>query len=41
MYLGVDNIFDQLPPYDLLGTEGGNPYNPTGRAFYVGVKVRY
>lgn len=41
VYVGVDNVFDQLPPYDLLGTEGGNPYSPVGRSFYAGVTVRF
>lgn len=41
MYLGVDNAFDQLPPLDLLGTENGDPYSPVGRAYYVGVTVKF
>jgi outer membrane receptor protein involved in Fe transport len=41
LYMGVDNVFDQLPPYDLLGTEGGNPFNPTGRFFYAGAEVTF
>ncbi len=40
-YLGVDNAFDTLPPLDLLGTEAGSPYDPTGRFFYAGVKARF
>ncbi len=40
-YVGVDNVFDQLPPYDLLGTEGGSPYSPVGRSVYVGATVRF
>ena len=40
-YVGVDNAFDQLPPYDLLGVEGGSPYNPTGRFFYAGVEFKF
>ncbi len=40
-YVGVDNAFDRLPPRDLLGTEGGSPYNPTGRFFYGGVEVNF
>ncbi len=35
-YIGVDNAFDKLPPYDLLGTEAGNPFTPVGRFFYAG-----
>jgi outer membrane receptor protein involved in Fe transport len=40
-YVGVDNAFDRLPPRDLLGNEGGNQYNPTGRFFYGGVEVNF
>lgn len=38
-YLGVDNMFDRLPPLDQLGTTGGSPYNSIGRFFYGGVTV--
>ncbi len=41
LYVGVDNVFDQLPPYDLQGTEGGDPYSPVGRSFYAGVAVHF
>ena len=40
LYLGVDNVFDKLPPYDLLGTEAGNPFTPVGRFFYVGIEKK-
>jgi outer membrane receptor protein involved in Fe transport len=40
-YVGVDNAFDRLPPRDLLGTEGGSPYNPVGRFFYGGAEVNF
>ena len=30
-YFGVDNAFNKLPPFDLLGTEAGSPYDPVGR----------
>ena len=39
-YVGVDNAFDQLPPYDLLGVESGS-YDPVGRFFYAGVEVKF
>jgi outer membrane receptor protein involved in Fe transport len=39
-YVGVDNAFDKLAPYDLLGTEGGSPYDPVGRFFYAGVDFK-
>ncbi len=41
LYVGVDNVFDQLPPYDLLGNEGGNPYSPVGRFFYTGITYKF
>jgi outer membrane receptor protein involved in Fe transport len=42
-YVGVDNIFDQLPPLDLiLGNEAGSGiYTNTGRFFYGGVQVKF
>lgn len=41
IYLGVDNIGNKLPPYDLSGIEAGSPYDPTGRYFYGGVEARF
>lgn len=40
-YLGVDNIFDRMPPLDLLGTEGGSPFSSIGRYFYAGAQVDF
>jgi len=40
-YLGVNNLTDKLPPYDLLGTENGDPFNPLGRSFYAGVELKF
>ena len=40
-YVGVDNIFDQLPPLDLLGTGGDAIFTNTGRFFYGGVQVKF
>lgn len=40
-YLGVDNVFDKLPPFDLLGTEAGSPFSPTGRFFYAGFEAKF
>ena len=40
-YVGVDNVTDQLPPYDLLGTENGDPYSPVGRFMYAGVRIKF
>jgi hypothetical protein len=41
IYGGIDNVFDRLPPLDLLGTEGGSTYNTVGRFMYVGVEVKF
>ena len=40
-YIGADNVFDRLPPFGLLGNEGGNPFDPIGRYFYAGFKASY
>lgn len=41
-YLGVDNVFDQLPPLGLTGTAGGDSiFDNVGRRFYAGVDVRF
>ncbi len=42
-YVGVDNIFDRLPPLDLvLGDGAGSAiYSNTGRFFYGGVSVKF
>jgi outer membrane receptor protein involved in Fe transport len=40
VYFGVDNAFDRLPPFDLLGVESGAP-SPVGRFFYVGATVNF
>ncbi|MEO7383419.1 MAG: TonB-dependent receptor, partial [Novosphingobium sp.] len=40
-YVGIDNAFDVRPPFDLLGTEGGSLYDPTGRFFYAGFKANF
>lgn len=40
-YIGVDNAFDKLPPYDLQGTEAGDPFSPVGRFFYAGFEVKF
>ena len=39
LYFGVDNVLDQLPPLDLLGTESGTVVSPVGRFFYAGVTL--
>jgi outer membrane receptor protein involved in Fe transport len=41
-YLGMDNIFDKKPPFNLLGTGAGSAiYDSTGRYFYAGVKATF
>lgn len=42
-YVGVDNIFDQLPPLDLILADGPGSgiYTNTGRFFYGGVQVKF
>jgi len=37
-YVGVDNVLDQLPLYDLLGVESGSP-SPVGRFYYAGLTL--
>lgn len=41
-YAGVDNVFNQLPPFGLLGTGTGTAiYATTGRFFYAGAQVKF
>ncbi|MDH7975475.1 TonB-dependent receptor [Sphingomonas sp. AR_OL41] len=41
-YMGVDNVFDKLPPYGLQGTDsGGGIYDAIGRQFYAGFKATF
>ena len=42
-YVGVDNIFDQLPPLDLILGDGAGSaiYTNTGRFFYGGIQVKF
>ncbi len=41
LFLGVDNIMDTPPPYGLLGTAGGDPFDVVGRFFYAGFNVDF
>ncbi len=41
LYVGVDNAFDKLPPFDLLGLTDSAIYSNTGRFFYGGFSVKY
>jgi len=40
-YMGVDNVFDTQPPFGLLGTGAGDPFDPVGRFFYAGARVDF
>ncbi|QNO27057.1 TonB-dependent receptor [Sphingopyxis sp. OPL5] len=40
-YIGVDNVFDKLPPLGLLGTAAGDPFDSFGRYFYAGIKASW
>ncbi|WP_454279179.1 TonB-dependent receptor domain-containing protein [Sphingomonas sp. Marseille-Q8236] len=41
LYMGVDNITNQLPPYDLTGTGNDAIYPNIGRFLYAGVEARF
>lgn len=38
-YVGVDNLFDNDPPFGQLGTAGGDPYDTFGRYYYAGFRL--
>ena len=41
-YLGVDNVFNKMPPYGLTGIgEGSGVYPNMGRYFYTGVTAKF
>lgn len=40
-YFGVDNVSNELPPYDLFGTGADAIYPNTGRFFYAGVEAKF
>lgn len=40
-YMGIDNAFDKQPPFGLLGTAGGDPYDTFGRYFYAGIRANW
>lgn len=41
-YFGIDNLFNKLPPYDLLGTGAGDAiYTNSGRFLYAGIEFRF
>lgn len=37
-YVGVDNVFDNKPPFGQLGTAAGDPYDTFGAFYYVGFR---
>lgn len=42
VYMGVDNVFDQLPPFGLTGAGGGSAIYPNvGRYLYTGVQAKF
>ena len=40
-YAGIDNFLDTIPPFGLLGTAGGDPYDTVGRYFYAGIRANF
>ncbi|MCP5396238.1 MAG: TonB-dependent receptor [Sphingomonadaceae bacterium] len=38
-YMGVDNLFDNKPPFGQLGTASGEDYDVFGRYFYAGFRI--
>ena len=40
-YVGIDNAFDKQPPFGLLGTAAGDPYDTFGRYFYAGIRANW
>lgn len=41
VFMGIDNFTDKRPPYGLLGTAGGDPYDTIGRYFFFGVRHKF
>lgn len=40
-YMGVDNVTNELPPFELTGTGNDAIYPNTGRFFFAGVEVKF
>ncbi|MBU0823802.1 MAG: TonB-dependent receptor, partial [Alphaproteobacteria bacterium] len=40
-YFGMDNVFDKKPPFGLLGTAAGDPFDSFGRYFYAGIRANW
>lgn len=40
-YVGIDNLTDVKPPFGLLGTASGDPYDTFGRYVYAGFKANF
>lgn len=41
VFAGIDNFTDKKPPFGLLGTGGGDPYDTVGRYFFFGVRSKF
>ncbi len=40
-YIGIDNVMNKKPPFGLLGTAGGDPYDTYGRFMYAGFRANF
>jgi outer membrane receptor protein involved in Fe transport len=40
-YAGVANLLDTQPPFGLLGTAGGDPFDSYGRNFFFGIEANF
>ncbi|MFN3515683.1 MAG: TonB-dependent receptor domain-containing protein, partial [Novosphingobium sp.] len=40
-YVGIDNVMNKKPPFGLLGTAGGDPYDTYGRFMYAGFRAKF
>jgi|688.fasta_scaffold51943_2 outer membrane receptor protein involved in Fe transport len=42
IYIGIDNVFDRMPPYGLTGVGGGSGiYDNRGQYFYTGIVAKF
>lgn len=40
-YVGADNFMNKKPPFGLLGTAGGDPYDTYGAFYYAGFRAKF
>jgi outer membrane receptor protein involved in Fe transport len=40
-YVGADNFMNKKPPFGLLGTAGGDPYDTYGAFYYAGFRANF